>query len=215
MNKVTAWDYDASVKRVMPKVMRLKELTLDVYQELWTAREQLSNQGARTDITSGQMSRSWESYCEDVGLVKRTVNRWLQGYDPVKQQLIEAPRKEKRTTATVSKEEVRQAQENANRRFKEHMQQHFEEDQRLKDEAKREAMQDLIDEAKRYLGDSFEERRAFALSDRTEAQTQDALMDITRRYLATLESDSRRLEVIHNQIKWLRTLAAEYQRASA
>lgn len=88
MNEIQTWDYEASVERVRPKVMKLKSLTLDVYHELWEARKHLSSQGARTDLTSGQMTRSWEGYCEDVGLVKRTVNRWLSGYDPVERKVI-------------------------------------------------------------------------------------------------------------------------------
>ena len=95
MNEIQTWNYEDSVKRVRPKVMKLRELTLDVYHMLWTAREHLGNQGARTDLTSGQMTRSWEGYCEDIGLSKRNCNRWLSGYDPVERKLIEAPRDEK------------------------------------------------------------------------------------------------------------------------
>ena len=89
--ELTTWDYDESVKRMRNTLPGWRDLTLDVYHELWEAREALSNQGARTDLTSGQMARSWESYCDDVGLSKRTVNRWLTRYDPVERKLIEAP----------------------------------------------------------------------------------------------------------------------------
>ena len=94
MNELTTWDYAASVERVRPKVLKLHDLTLDIYHELWEARDALSAQGARSDLTSGQMSRSWEGYCADVGLVKRTVNRWLTRYDPEERKLIEAPEPE-------------------------------------------------------------------------------------------------------------------------
>lgn len=44
---------------------------------MWIAREKLSNQGARTDLTSGKITRSWEGYCQEIGVEKRTVNLWL------------------------------------------------------------------------------------------------------------------------------------------
>lgn len=110
MNELTTWDYAASVERVRPKVLKLHDLTLDIYHELWEARDALSAQGARSDLTSGQMSRSWEGYCADVGLVKRTVNRWLTRYDPEERKLIEAPatpeEEETDTTSSISFEEM-------------------------------------------------------------------------------------------------------------
>ena len=109
MNEVTTWDYEASVKRVRPMVIRWKTLTLDVYHELWEAREHLRNQGTRTDLTSGQMSRSWEGYCEDVGLSKRTVNRWLSGYDESERKPIERPKPVARETPKQPVEEPEQA----------------------------------------------------------------------------------------------------------
>jgi hypothetical protein len=45
MNEMQAepsWVYEVSVERVRPKIMILKTLTLEVYQELWEAREALS-----------------------------------------------------------------------------------------------------------------------------------------------------------------------------
>ena len=82
MNEMTNWDYDESVKRVRPKVMKF-ELTLDVYHELWTAREALSTPAwnKRSDGTNDPPP-TWAQYCEDIGLVKRTVDRWLERYDP-------------------------------------------------------------------------------------------------------------------------------------
>ena len=92
MNEVTTWDYDASVTRVRPKVMKLKTLTLDVYHDLWEAREALSTPAwNKASDGTNDPPLTWAQYCEDVGLVKRTVNRWLQRYDPEKRQLIEAP----------------------------------------------------------------------------------------------------------------------------
>ena len=59
------WDYDGSVRRVRPMVLRWATLTVEMLGELWAARDALSSRGARTDLTSGQMSRSWDGYCTD------------------------------------------------------------------------------------------------------------------------------------------------------
>ena len=95
------WDYDASVKRVRPKVMKLKTLTLDVYQDLWEARDELSHspsEAAKVMHGTNDPRRTWAMYCDDVGLSKRNVNRWLAGYDAENRKLIEAE-----TDALVSK----------------------------------------------------------------------------------------------------------------
>ena len=77
------WSYETSVDRVRTLTMRWRDVTVELLQELWVAREMLRNQGARTDLTSSQMLRSWAQYCEDTGLERMTVHRWLKRYDPV------------------------------------------------------------------------------------------------------------------------------------
>jgi hypothetical protein len=91
MNEITKWDYDESVNRMKPLVVKWRTMTIEMLQELWTARENMKAQGARTDLTSGKLARGWETYCEEIGLPKRTANRWLSQYDAVEQKLIEAP----------------------------------------------------------------------------------------------------------------------------
>lgn len=61
------WDYNDSIERVKQVIYKWKNLTEELAQELWIAREMLSIQGSRTDLTSGQKSRSWTQYCEDKG----------------------------------------------------------------------------------------------------------------------------------------------------
>jgi len=46
---------------------------LDVANELWIARENLSAQGQRTDLTSEEKFRSWSQYCEDIGSLGKEV----------------------------------------------------------------------------------------------------------------------------------------------
>lgn len=91
MNEITKWDYDESVNRMKPLVVKWRTMTIEMLQELWTARENLRAQGARTDLTSGNLARGWETYCEEIGLPKRTANHWLSQYDAAEKKLIEAP----------------------------------------------------------------------------------------------------------------------------
>lgn len=72
------WEYDNSVKFVSKTIFKWKKLTEDVAKELWTAREMIRKQGARNDLTSDQLIRSWESYCIEIGSSKGVVNRWLK-----------------------------------------------------------------------------------------------------------------------------------------
>jgi hypothetical protein len=58
--------------------LKWKNLTQDILNELATARERLNAQGARTDLGTFVPKFSWDTYCQDIGLEKRTVNRWLE-----------------------------------------------------------------------------------------------------------------------------------------
>lgn len=72
------WEYNESVYFVKETVFKWKNLTEEIAQELWVAREMLRSQGRRSDLTSMQKSRSWTEYCEEIGSSKDTVNRWLK-----------------------------------------------------------------------------------------------------------------------------------------
>lgn len=71
------WDYGESVKKLKGFVFKWKNITDEICRELRIARQVLSSQGKRTDLTSGKNSRSWAGYCQDIGVEKRTVNNWL------------------------------------------------------------------------------------------------------------------------------------------
>lgn len=68
------WNYSKSVKHVHGIAYKWKDLTLDLATELYIAREILSNQGARTDLKE---THTWEGYCEQAGIERRTADRWL------------------------------------------------------------------------------------------------------------------------------------------
>ena len=72
-----SWDYDKSVKQVKGWVYRWNKLTGAILMELWIAREILSNQGVRTDLGTIDPKYTWQGYCIETGLIKRTANRWL------------------------------------------------------------------------------------------------------------------------------------------
>ena len=78
------WNYDQAVERVKAKVYKWKKMTADLLQELHTARQQLSSRYHRADGTNGP---SWADFCTDIGLSKRTVNRWLAKFDPDTKQI--------------------------------------------------------------------------------------------------------------------------------
>lgn len=91
----TGWDYQASVEKVRPMVMKWRNLTIEIVAELYRAREELSKPGARTDlVTNG--TRSWQGYLNDVGLNRMTVHRWLERYEPTERRIMEPEEVEER-----------------------------------------------------------------------------------------------------------------------
>ena len=81
-DELTRWDYDASVK----KMRRWKISTIDGLVELYTAREELSRPGTRSDLVSNE-TRSWTDYLDDIGLSRATVHRWLSRFNPETKQI--------------------------------------------------------------------------------------------------------------------------------
>ena len=70
------WDYDGSVSRVRGFVYKAKNLTKDIWGELWIAREILSKEG-RPKTDANAPVKTWNDYCQDIGVNKSTANRWL------------------------------------------------------------------------------------------------------------------------------------------
>ena len=92
MNSITAWDYNASVERVRPMVIKWRTLTVELVGELYQAREALRNIGGdrRSEsfsVPNGTL-KSWADYLNDVGLAKSTVHRWLERYIPEENKLL-------------------------------------------------------------------------------------------------------------------------------
>ena len=78
------WDYDISVEKTKTFFYKWKNLTDDIKEELWVAREMLSEHGG--DRKSNQWNKSsvenktWSDYCEGVGTSRQVVNRWLKDH---------------------------------------------------------------------------------------------------------------------------------------
>lgn len=83
------WSYSASVRRMKATVWKWKRTTATMLHELYVAHEILSHRGARTDLDA-KATKSWDDYCEAIGLNRVTAWRWLKQYDPVGRKLIEA-----------------------------------------------------------------------------------------------------------------------------
>jgi len=77
------WDYGKSVAKVKQLIFKWKNLTIELAEELLIAREALSvSKADAARIMHGTIvpCRTWSIYCRDIGLEKRTVNRWLGRY---------------------------------------------------------------------------------------------------------------------------------------
>ena len=77
------WDYFESVTKIQLLITKWKNLTLEIANELYIARDILSWFGKENEQPRGAggifvpPDASWASYCESTGLEKRTANRWL------------------------------------------------------------------------------------------------------------------------------------------
>jgi N6-adenosine-specific RNA methylase IME4 len=73
------WDYEKSVKKVKGLIFKWRNLTEELFGELYIAREKLSKEGRNWNKSS--IEKTWSDYCEDIGSSRQVVNRWLARYD--------------------------------------------------------------------------------------------------------------------------------------
>jgi N6-adenosine-specific RNA methylase IME4 len=74
------WDYDKSVKLVGGLIYKWKNMTAEIAEELCIARKSLSREGrpkTGKNFPVCPNKRTWASYCQDIGIEKRTANMWL------------------------------------------------------------------------------------------------------------------------------------------
>ncbi len=196
-NLPEAWDYNESVTKVRTLITSFKTIAPEMLHELWVAREMLSRErGSGVAITT----LTWGGYCTDIGLGRSTAHRWLKQYDPVKKK-----KKLPKPTAPThtSKKEIEEAQKNVQERY---------EAKKGESTEPKPETSDSADEVRiRVIQEMLDAEPTFTLSTGEEVRNQDELVSIVKKYLAAMESDSRRLEAVHNLIKWLRVKATEYQ----
>ena len=85
------WNYQKSVETAKSLVKSFRKIGLDLVRELYAAHEALSNPGFRSDLGTNVPRlnpQTWEQYCNDIGLIKRTADRWLALYIPDEDRLL-------------------------------------------------------------------------------------------------------------------------------
>jgi hypothetical protein len=106
--KEEAWSYDASVEKVRVVFAHWKKLTTEMIEELIRARTELSKSGNPLVRTEDGVERrlTWNDYCKEVGINRRTANRWIDRYlSP--NELPEQPVREKEIDENVIVNAVR------------------------------------------------------------------------------------------------------------
>ena len=91
LEKLESWSFEKSVSIAKQNYKMSEKYTLDLARELYAAHKALSNPGYRSDRTSGQMSRgseTWKDYCEAVGILLRTADRWRILYNQNEDRLL-------------------------------------------------------------------------------------------------------------------------------
>ena len=80
--QLAGWDYQHSVTWMRGKVFQWKNTTVEMLEEFRRAREALSHNGRPRKTDASAPVKTWNDYCEDVGVSRSTVNRWLAaGHD--------------------------------------------------------------------------------------------------------------------------------------
>ena len=193
-----AWDYYASVKNVKAKLVTWKTVTVEILHELWVARETLGHQGARTDLGTNVPKLTWERYCGDVGMEKRTANRWLLGYDPVTKEKVESPVPDKPPLLGEARKFPNDAEY---------------------ERKKAEWEEEVMGAHQRPLGEIFDDIKELVLKQEKDEIFRDfdvdGLIDELRRRVIEVADIDRRHEVASAVIKAMREIAAECDRMSA
>lgn len=195
MNEITRWDYQASVQKMRPLVIRWKTVTEEMLDELYRAREVLAKEG-RPLTVSNETVRGWSNYLSDIGLPRATAHRWLEFWNPIEKKRLEpSPKREsepeKPKGHTIDDQEYKRRKEEA-----------------LKDEPKSRPLDEIFDDVQKVIKRQENEEvfREFDL---------DALIEELRRRIVSISDPARRHHAINQIIKAMRELAIECDRISA
>ncbi len=102
------WDYRKSVTTVKSTVINWKKASTELLDELFKARMALSKVGNPFQLTEDgvEKKKTWNDYCVEIGLNRRTVNRWIDRYlNPERD--VETPVKEKILTHNILVQSVK------------------------------------------------------------------------------------------------------------
>ena len=96
MTNLAGWNYEQSVEKVRPMVMNWRNLTVEIVEELYLARKELSSKGSNLSNSPNVTDVTWILYLDEVGLNRMTVHRWLERYEPTENRLMEPEEVEQR-----------------------------------------------------------------------------------------------------------------------
>jgi len=99
------WDYKKSLEKVKATIYKIANITTEIANELFVAREKLSKTGRPKKSETKVPLLTWDRYCEELGVEKRTINRWLRLFFGKSE--LEAPEEEKAITAPEEEEDDR------------------------------------------------------------------------------------------------------------
>jgi len=75
----TSWNYSESVSKCKQILYKWKNITTELANELWIAREHLSQVG-NPNWNNSSNSKNWSMYCHEIGSQRQVVNRWLKNW---------------------------------------------------------------------------------------------------------------------------------------
>ena len=73
-----SWNYDEAVARARPMVTAWSKATMELFRELYIAREALSRRGGSRDPNTP----TWTGFCADIGYTRQAINAKLKYFVP-------------------------------------------------------------------------------------------------------------------------------------
>lgn len=73
-----SWNYQEAVERTRPKVTAWSQATMELFRELYIAREALSRRGGARDPNQP----TWTDFCADIGYTRQSINAKLKYFVP-------------------------------------------------------------------------------------------------------------------------------------
>lgn len=79
---VASWDYDSAVERTRPLVLHWTRACIELYRELYLAREALSRKGSNFRPQDGETVKTWTDFCTEIGYTRQAVHARLKNFVP-------------------------------------------------------------------------------------------------------------------------------------